>query len=274
MQTICDFVQAHIRFDYMQARATRTVFEAFHERVGVCRDFPHLATTFCRCLNIPARYVNGHLGDIGVPVVDPMDFSVWIEVFLDGACHTFDPRNNVRRSPFLVGECVAHDLLPSVGASITVRQAGSTGVQCSQHRDRGNGRASEFGRDIVADACKPQNIDVQHLTGSPRRFEFLAAVIPQAEVQTEARLDVVGTAKTPDETLAPAQISVVKAVVMADSQLVGRTPSDLRLRDRFGVNLLGISRPGQAGSARWAGRLSRSATSSSCREAPWAHRTS
>ncbi|RST85650.1 SLC13 family permease [Aquibium carbonis] len=70
------------------------------------------------------------------------------------------------------------------------------------------------------------------------------------ELAQEARLDVVGTAKTPDETLAPAQISVVEAVVMADSQLVGRTPSDLRLRDRFGVNLLGISRPGQAGNAR------------------------
>lgn len=68
-----------------------------HERVGVCRDFAHLAVTFCRCLNIPARYVNGHLGDIGVPVVDPMDFSAWIEVFLDGQWHTFDPRNNTRR---------------------------------------------------------------------------------------------------------------------------------------------------------------------------------
>ncbi len=81
----------------MQARSTRTAFEAFHERVGVCRDFAHLAVTLCRCLNIPARYVNGHLGDIGVPVVDPMDFSAWMEVFLDGEWHTFDPRNNVPR---------------------------------------------------------------------------------------------------------------------------------------------------------------------------------
>ncbi|WP_370674095.1 transglutaminase family protein [Pleomorphomonas sp. PLEO] len=97
VQGVCDFVNAHIRFDYMQARATRTAFEAFHERVGVCRDFAHLAVAFCRCLNIPARYVNGHLGDIGVPVVDPMDFSAWIEVFLDGAWYTFDPRNNKRR---------------------------------------------------------------------------------------------------------------------------------------------------------------------------------
>jgi transglutaminase-like putative cysteine protease len=97
VQAICDFVHHHIRFDYMQARSTRTAFEAYHERVGVCRDFAHLAVAFCRCLNIPARYINGHLGDIGVPVIDPMDFSAWMEVFLDGEWHTFDPRNNTPR---------------------------------------------------------------------------------------------------------------------------------------------------------------------------------
>lgn len=97
VQAICDFVHGHIRFDYMQARSTRTAYEVFHERVGVCRDFAHLAVAFCRSLNIPARYVNGHLGDIGVPVVDPMDFSAWMEVFLDGVWYTFDPRNNVPR---------------------------------------------------------------------------------------------------------------------------------------------------------------------------------
>jgi transglutaminase-like putative cysteine protease len=97
VQAICDFVNQHISFDYMHARSTRTAFEAFNEGIGVCRDYAHLALTFCRCLNIPARYVNGHLGDIGVPVVDPMDFSAWIEVYLDGAWQTFDPRNNVPR---------------------------------------------------------------------------------------------------------------------------------------------------------------------------------
>jgi transglutaminase-like putative cysteine protease len=97
VQAVCDFVNRHIRFDYQQARSTRTAFEAYNERVGVCRDFAHLALTLCRCLNIPARYINGHLGDIGVPVVDPMDFSAWIEVFLGGKWHTFDPRNNVPR---------------------------------------------------------------------------------------------------------------------------------------------------------------------------------
>lgn len=97
VQAICDFVHSHIRFDYMQARSTRTAFEAFSERVGVCRDFTHLAVTFCRCLNIPARYVNGYLGDIGIVSNEPMDFSAWMEVFLDGEWHTFDPRNNEPR---------------------------------------------------------------------------------------------------------------------------------------------------------------------------------
>jgi len=94
VQAICDFVHAHIAFDYQKASSTRSAYETFQERVGVCRDFAHLAVAFCRCMNIPARYVNGHLGDIGVPVVDPMDFSAWIEVYIGGGWKTFDPRNN------------------------------------------------------------------------------------------------------------------------------------------------------------------------------------
>ena len=97
VQAICDHVHNHIRFDYMNARVTRTAHEAWQERTGVCRDFAHLAIAFCRCMNIPTRYVNGYLGDIGVPVTGPMDFAAWIEVFLDGAWHTFDPRNNIPR---------------------------------------------------------------------------------------------------------------------------------------------------------------------------------
>lgn len=98
VQAICDFVHAHIHFDYMQARATRTAFEIYEERVGVCRDFMHLAVTFCRCLNIPARYATGYLGDIGVPPVpDPMDFSAWFEVFLGARWWAFDARHNMPR---------------------------------------------------------------------------------------------------------------------------------------------------------------------------------
>lgn len=97
VEAVVEFTHKHIRFDYMQARSTRTAFDAYREGIGVCRDYAHLALTLCRCLNIPARYINGHLGDIGVPVVDPMDFSAWIEVFLEGEWYTFDPRNNKPR---------------------------------------------------------------------------------------------------------------------------------------------------------------------------------
>jgi transglutaminase-like putative cysteine protease len=98
VQAICDFVHQHIRFDYQQARANRTALEIYREKAGVCRDFMHLAITFCRSLNIPARYCTGYLGDIGVPpAASPMDFSAWFEVYLGGAWRTFDARNNQPR---------------------------------------------------------------------------------------------------------------------------------------------------------------------------------
>jgi len=98
VQAVCDYVHRHITFNYQAARATRTAWEALQERTGVCRDYAHLAIAFCRCLNIPARYCTGYLGDIGVPPpYGPMDFAAWIEVYLDGQWHTFDPRNNVPR---------------------------------------------------------------------------------------------------------------------------------------------------------------------------------
>lgn len=97
VQAICDYVHNHIRFDYMNARVTRTAYEGWQEQTGVCRDFAHLAITLCRCMNIPTRYVNGYLGDIGVAVTSPGDFAAWMEVYLDGAWHTYDPRNNKPR---------------------------------------------------------------------------------------------------------------------------------------------------------------------------------
>ena len=98
VQAICDFVHRHLRFDYQRARATRTALEGFRERTGVCRDFTHLAITLCRCMNIPARYVTGYLGDIGVPPVPyPMDFSAWFEVYLGDRWYTFDARHNTPR---------------------------------------------------------------------------------------------------------------------------------------------------------------------------------
>jgi transglutaminase-like putative cysteine protease len=98
VQAICDFVHNHITFGYEHARATRTAAETYAERLGVCRDYAHLAITFCRCLNIPARYCTGYVSDIGVPPpYSPMDFAAWMEVFLGGRWHVFDPRNNTPR---------------------------------------------------------------------------------------------------------------------------------------------------------------------------------
>jgi transglutaminase-like putative cysteine protease len=98
VQAICDFVHNHLQFGYQHARPTKTAWDAYNEGRGVCRDFAHLAITLCRCMNIPARYCTGYLGDIGVPPVDaPMDFSGWFEAFLDGRWYTFDARHNVPR---------------------------------------------------------------------------------------------------------------------------------------------------------------------------------
>ena len=94
VQAIVDYVHNHITFNYAHARPTRTAHEAHEEAIGVCRDYAHLAVAFCRCMNIPARYCTGYLGDIGVPVVGVMDFSAWFEVYLSGRWYTFDARNN------------------------------------------------------------------------------------------------------------------------------------------------------------------------------------
>ena len=98
VQAICDYVHRHIVFGYEHARMTRSAFEAFYDKTGVCRDYAHLAVAFCRCMNIPARYCTGYLSDIGVPPpYSPMDFAAWFEAFLDGNWYTFDARNNTPR---------------------------------------------------------------------------------------------------------------------------------------------------------------------------------
>ncbi len=95
VQTICEWVHRKVEFGYHHARPTKSALDVYTERTGVCRDFQHLAVTFCRCMNIPARYATGYLGDIGVPLSDtPMDFSAWFEAYLDGRWWTFDARHN------------------------------------------------------------------------------------------------------------------------------------------------------------------------------------
>jgi len=98
VQAICDFVHRHIEFGYQHARSSRTALEAYNEGRGVCRDYAHLAIAFCRCMNIPARYCTGYLGDIGTaPPYGPMDFAAWFEAYLGDRWYTFDARNNTPR---------------------------------------------------------------------------------------------------------------------------------------------------------------------------------
>ncbi|HEY1769970.1 MAG TPA: transglutaminase family protein [Chthoniobacterales bacterium] len=97
VKAICTWVHEHITFGYHFANSTKSAFDVYTDGQGVCRDFSHLALTFCRCMNIPARYATGYMGDIGVPLVLPMDFSGWFEVYLGGRWYTFDARHNVPR---------------------------------------------------------------------------------------------------------------------------------------------------------------------------------
>ena len=98
VQAICNFVHQRIIFNYEHARPTKTAWETFNERSGVCRDFTHLAIALCRCMNIPARYCTGYLSDIGVPPPDgPNDFAAWFEAYLGSQWYIFDPRNNEPR---------------------------------------------------------------------------------------------------------------------------------------------------------------------------------
>jgi transglutaminase-like putative cysteine protease len=98
VQAICDFVHHHLQFGYEYARPTKSAYDAYRERTGVCRDYAHLAIALCRCVNVPARYCTGYLGDMGLPPpYDPMDFAGWFEAFLDGRWYTFDARINTPR---------------------------------------------------------------------------------------------------------------------------------------------------------------------------------
>ena len=98
VQAICQHVNDHLQFAYGSSSPTSTAVDVNASGFGVCRDFTHLAITFCRAMNIPARYVFGYLPDMDVPIdPNPMDFAAWMEVWLGDRWWTFDPRNNVRR---------------------------------------------------------------------------------------------------------------------------------------------------------------------------------
>ena len=99
VQAIVNYVHNHITFGYEHARPTKTAWDAWQEQRGVCRDFAHLAVTLCRCMNIPARYCTGYLGDMDLPQdIGDMDFSAWFDVYLGGQWYTFDARHNRPRA--------------------------------------------------------------------------------------------------------------------------------------------------------------------------------
>ena len=98
VQAVCDYVHGHLTFQYGSTTALSSAVDVNTAGRGVCRDFTHLAISFCRALNIPARYVFGYLPDMDVPPDPaPMDFAAWMEVWLGDQWWTFDPRNNTRR---------------------------------------------------------------------------------------------------------------------------------------------------------------------------------
>jgi transglutaminase-like putative cysteine protease len=99
VQAICDFVHRHITFGYHFARPTKSAWQVYQERQGVCRDFAHLAVTLCRAMNIPARYCTGYISDVNMPPpYTTMDFAAWFEAYVGGSWQTYDPRNNVART--------------------------------------------------------------------------------------------------------------------------------------------------------------------------------
>ncbi|HEX4010959.1 MAG TPA: transglutaminase family protein [Solirubrobacteraceae bacterium] len=98
VQAIVDYVHEHLEFTPGASNPWTTAADAYRAGQGVCRDFAHLAITFCRALNIPARYVFGYIPDVDVPPPsEPMDFAAWFEAYLDGRWRTFDARNNTPR---------------------------------------------------------------------------------------------------------------------------------------------------------------------------------
>jgi transglutaminase-like putative cysteine protease len=98
VKAITEFVHNHVTFGYQHAHHMKSAHDVYQQRAGVCRDFAHLALTFCRCMGIPARYCTGYMGDIGIPPdPSPMDFSGWFQVYLSGRWYTFDARHNFPR---------------------------------------------------------------------------------------------------------------------------------------------------------------------------------
>jgi transglutaminase-like putative cysteine protease len=169
VQAICDYVHDRIRFGYHHARGDRTASEGHEERVGVCRDFAHLAVTLCRCMNIPARYCTGYLGDVGVPKDPaPMDFSAWFEVFLDGRWFTFDARHNI----------------PRIGRIVIARGRDAADVAISTQF----GNASLVRFNVVTDEVRSREYEVVDDAAASTRVHVPAGSRGRAPLQTDLSL--------------------------------------------------------------------------------------
>ena len=156
VQAIVDYAHARLTFGYQHARNTRTASEGHAEQVGVCRDFAHLAVTLCRCMNIPARYCTGYLGDIGIPPVDaPMDFSAWFEVYLEGRWFTFDARHN----------------LPRIGRVVMARGRDATDVAISTSFGTAYLNKFDVVTEEVVDGSAPSSGMTTHVPADPPRAQ-------------------------------------------------------------------------------------------------------
>lgn len=135
VQAICDWVHQRVSYSFGQSSPTRTALDVFTGRAGVCRDFQHLAITFCRAMHIPARYAAGYLGDFTVPLAPyPMDFSAWFEVYLEDRWWTFDARHNTPR----VGRVLMATGLDAADAALTTSfgAAALTHFEVVSHEER------------------------------------------------------------------------------------------------------------------------------------------
>jgi transglutaminase-like putative cysteine protease len=98
VQAICDWLHANIEYRFGSGSPELSAWDVLQRGYGVCRDFAHLVVTLCRALNLPARYVTGHLPDIGyLDPGSPMDFHAYAEIYLGGRWFTYDARFNVPR---------------------------------------------------------------------------------------------------------------------------------------------------------------------------------
>lgn len=155
VQAICDYVHNHIKFGYQHARCDRTASQGHREKKGVCRDFAHLAVTLCRCMNIPARYCTGYLGDIGVSKDPaPMDFSAWFEVFLGDRWYTFDARHNI----------------PRIGRVVIAHGRDAADVAISTSFGPANLVTFQVATNEVVEPSVPRRLSVRRTVEAPRAF--------------------------------------------------------------------------------------------------------